>query len=310
MTVLAGIAPVAACSSSKVSKERVASDPGGVATQSARSRPCRFDAIFRAAAELGPSTILCPAWLPGRARPFFVNLPGFEIRFRSTRAEVTFRTPRPVRYAKPTQTQKLPNGVGVAIFRLSAREVLAAVTGRSGKALVQVIVRTTGSNTAVTLARQITASLQNIAPRPSRTTGCPNATLFAALAQAVGAKGVCPEWIPGLPAVGILAGPGRSLGVLQFRGNATGLPHLVFEWTRQQRPPGIALGWFRLDRHHQTRIFFDPANAQPSLHSDHFIVAARTSAGLHFWVSLHDYYGSRRRNIAILLQIVDSLRDV
>jgi hypothetical protein len=270
-----------------------------------RAASCRYNAIFGAASEAQGATVLCPGWLPARTKVRFVNLPGYEIELAGNWGSLRASTTSLRHFSGRRIDHRRVHGLDVQAFLKSSgsSSQRLSVRVRRGVETVETI-EATLRNGSAREARHIVGSLEAAGVR-SGPSGCFSPLLFAALAEAVGVTGVCPQWMPGVPLVGLIAGPG-VLSVLQFRDRQLTGRHLVFEWTAARRPPGRKVARVTLANGRSVVIFFNPSYAA-SLHSRHFIVVAKRQGTRNFWVSLHNYYVPRAKNVRVLKRIVDSL---
>ncbi len=267
--------------------------------------PCPYNAIFGAAGEAQGVTVLCPSWLPARSTVRFVNLPGYEIELAGNWGSLRASTTSLRHISGRRIDQHRVDGFDVQAFLKSSgsSSMSLIVRVRRGSETVETI-QATLRDGSVREARRIVRSLEAAHVRlgPSN---CFRPLLFAALAEAVGVTGVCPQWMPDVPLVGLIEGPG-VLSVLQFRDRGLAGRHLVFEWTTARRPPGRKVATVTLANGRSVVIFFNPSHAA-SLHSRHFIVVAERKGTRRLWVSLHNYYVPRAKNVRVLKRIVESL---
>lgn len=95
-------------------------------------------------------------------------------------------------------------------------------------------------------------------------------------------------------------------GAVEFYGASSGLPHIVFDWTRAAKPPGKLAAVLALGRH-RVPIYLNP-NLGQALFSNHYTaVVAVEPHEPSFWVSWHRYYDDRQKDLGALTHIIRSL---
>ena len=302
---------IAACGSAAPSPHHRRTAPlatVGVGVHRLTEGACLSLSAFDAVAAATSVPVACPTWLPARARPTYFTIgpsDPWEIEFRASTMVLDATLPSTQSPPGKLVSQiHLPDGYRVVV-RQAGRAVTAAVSGR-GKGLIELL-RLHGTRRPAHTMTRIAESLTIVAGTFPGARGCAYAALFATMATIHGSvRAACPRWLPA--AVSAPTGTaGYGTSVVEFYGPSAGLPHIVFAWTRAATPPGHLAGVAVLNRNHRVPIYLNPGQGQ-ALFSNHYTaVVAASPHGPNFWVSWHQYYDNRRKDLGTLVRIIRSL---
>jgi len=257
--------------------------------------------VFEALAAAGAGAP-CPRWLPQGTRLESITAGPdaspllYRLRLRSPSGRLRFRLEARTEYVSSgtlVATSRSVSGQVIRVFHAIAEGsraseyIAVAMPNRHGASFIAGLTGALTRRVGVAAVTRIASSVHD-APRPNSSVDvCRYERLAAVLAHLMETGGQCSSRSLSGMELDYVFGTKRTAFFSMSVGGRP--PHVVFEWTRDHRPPGHHLRDVEWKTQARGRAYFNRSSTgSPGLHSDHYIVVVPTSnQRVRLWISVH-----------------------